>query len=88
MSVPARDVRGAISSHPLVLGDEVLKNLVEGRADMDVGIGVRRSVVQDEKRAFLRLGHEFPVKVHFTPHLQEAWFPFGQVGSHREIGLG
>jgi len=87
VGIPARDVGCAVASHPLVLGDEIFQDLVEGCADVDVGIGVGRAVVQDEKGAFRRLGHELPVKVHFGPHLQEARFPFGQVGPHWEIGL-
>ena len=53
MGVPSRDVGGLVAAHPLVLGNEVLEYLVEGGADVDVGIGVRWPVVKDEKRPSL-----------------------------------
>ena len=46
MAIPAWHVRGMKALHALDLEDEVLENLVEGMADMDMAIGVGRAVVQ------------------------------------------
>src|SRR3954452_17840988 len=55
VAVPAGDVVGIEAEHLLALGHEILEDLVEGRADMDVAIGVRRAVMQDEFGAACRL---------------------------------
>ncbi len=48
VTVPARHVRRAMSGHGLVAVDRILQGFIQGRADMHVAIGERRSVVQDE----------------------------------------
>ena len=50
VTVPARHVVGIEAEHLLALGHEILEDLVEGRADMDVAVGVGRAVMQHEFR--------------------------------------
>ena len=46
--VPARDIRRAVAFHRLVANDEVLEELVQGVADVNVAVGIRRAVVEYE----------------------------------------
>src|SRR5437773_4546532 len=48
VAVPPRHVGGEAPAHRAVLHNEVLQDLVERVADVDVAVGVRRPVVQDE----------------------------------------
>ena len=68
----------------LVFDDDVLEDFVQRGADMDVAIGKRRAVVQDE---FLRAGAgglDFFVKLGRLPFLQAFRFARHQIGLHRE----
>ncbi len=51
VAVPAGDVGGVMPEHGAGLDDEVLEDLVQGRAQVDVAVGVGRAVVEDERRA-------------------------------------
>ena len=51
VAVPARHVRRVEPGHRPVLDDDVLQDLVDGMADVDVAVGVGRAVVQHEARA-------------------------------------
>src|SRR5262245_52285779 len=48
VTVPTGNVRSASTSDAVRLDDDVLENLVERRADVNVPIGEGRAVVQDE----------------------------------------
>ena len=51
VAIPAGNVGRAFAAQGLILDDDVLENLVQRGADVDVAVGERRAVVQDE---FLR----------------------------------
>ena len=53
VAVPARHVVGVVAEHLLRAHDDVLEDLVERRADVDVAVGVGRAVVEDEARLAL-----------------------------------
>ena len=53
VAIPARHVGRAEAAQGFVFDDDVLENLVQRGADVDVAVGERRAVVQDE---FLRAG--------------------------------
>ncbi len=85
VAVPARHVDGVQAQHLLAAIDHVLQDLVEGRAHVQVAVGVGRPVVQDEflaARGRLALA---PVEVEPRPALQELRLTRRQVGPHREI---
>ena len=69
VAIPARHVRRAEAAQGFVFDDDVLENLVQRRADVDVAIGEGRAVVQDEFRsAPARCGLDFlvePAASHF-----------------------
>ena len=48
VAIPARDIRAQIAAHRLGFDHEVLEDLVQGRADVNVPVRVRGAVVQDE----------------------------------------
>ncbi len=50
VAVPARHIVGIVAEHLLRARDDVLQDLVERVADMDVAVGVGRAVMQDEFR--------------------------------------
>ena len=53
VTIPARDVRRVEAGHVVRLDDEVLEDLVERGADVDLAVGVRRAVMQQVfRRAF------------------------------------
>ena len=88
VAVPARNVVGVLADHLLLAVDHVLQDLVEGVADMDVGVGVGRAVMQDELRPPLGLAPQFLEQLHVRPALQDLRLALRQVAAHREIGLG
>src|ERR1700689_322387 len=55
---------------------------------MDVAVGVRRAVVEDEARPALAGGAQPPVKAEAVPALKDRRLLLRQAGAHREVGLG
>ena len=90
VAVPAGDVGGVMPEHGAGLDDEVLEDLVEGRAQVDVAVGVGRAVVEDEGRtavggALLEDALVEPVRLPLPDRLG---LLLGQGGLHGESGLG
>jgi hypothetical protein len=90
VAVPPRDVVRHLPEHVAVLDDEVLQDLVEGVADVDVAVGVGRPVVEHEALAAAGavLLHQPLEDLPLLPVLQDLRLPLGQVGLHGEIGPG
>ena len=86
VAIPARDVGRVFAADRLMLDDDVLEDLVQRGADMDVAIGERRAVVQDE---FLLAGAGFlnlAVEIGGLPFLQALRFARHQIGFHGKVG--
>ena len=66
---------------------EILQDLVQRVADVDVAVGVGRPVMQREFHAALRLGTQLLVKPDFVPALQQFRLEFWQPGAHRKLRL-
>ena len=88
MAVPARDVVAVLAQHLLGAAHQILEDLVEGVADMEVAVGVGWTVVQDEFRPPLALGAQPVVEAHLGPPLQQLRLLLGQAGAHGKVGLG
>ena len=88
MAVPAGDVIGVEAEHLLAPRHHVLEDLVERMPDMDVAIGVRRTVVEDESRPALRRRAQPAVEIATVPALEDFRLFLRQAGAHREVGLG
>ena len=87
VAVPARNVIGVLAAHALRANDDVLQDLVERVADVDVAIGVGRAVMQHEFRfSRARLAH-LPSQVGLPPMRQQFRLLLRQAGAHGEIGF-
>ncbi|MGY4467152.1 hypothetical protein ACVWWK_002834 [Bradyrhizobium sp. LB9.1b] len=87
VAVPARHVVGIEAEHLLALGDEILQDLVQRRADMDVAIGIGRAVMQHELVAALGALAQLLVEAHLVPALEDLRLALRQAGAHQEFGL-
>ena len=88
MAVPAGDIGRVVAAQRLALDDDVLEHLVDGMADMNRAVRVRRAIVQHELRAPFELLPNRGVQVLVGPALQLFGFALRQIGLHREGGLG
>ena len=90
VAVPTGNVGSVIAEHGARLDDEVLEDLVEGRAQVDVAVGVGRAVMEDERRApgGGPLLEDLLVKAVRFPLLDGLRLLLGQGGFHGESGLG
>ena len=87
VAVPTRHVRGEVPALGMAFVHEVLQHLVEGVADVDGAVGIRRAIVQDEGLAVLVLLENLFVDVLLLPLLKPFRLGCRQVASHREIRL-
>ena len=86
VAVPAGLVGRAEPSHALVLRDDVLEDLVERVADVDVAVRVGRAVMEQELRGVAPVLEHALVQPLLLPAPKRLRLPLGQVGPHRELG--
>ena len=85
VAIPARHIRRAKAGHRFRFHDEILEDFVERGAHVDVAIGERRPVMQDEE---LRLGARRLnplVEPRLLPRLEHLRLARGEVCLHRKI---
>jgi hypothetical protein len=70
----------------VVFDNDVLENLVQGRADVDITIGKGRSVVQDKLRRACAGRLDFLVEAGAVPLFQSLRFARHQIGFHGKAG--
>ena len=87
VAVPAGDVVGVVAGHLAGAVDDVLVDLVQRGADMDVAVRIGRAVVQDEFRPPARGGTQAGPQVHLLPAGEDLRLALRQVAAHREGGL-
>ena len=87
MAIPSGDVAHALAFERLVPVDEILEDLVQGVADVEVAVGVGRAVVQGEELGVLALG-DLLVHALVRPELLDGGLLGDRVGAHLEGGLG
>ncbi len=88
VAVPARHIVAVLAQHLLGAAHQVLQDLVERVADMEVAVGVGRAVMQHELGPALALGALALEQAHVGPALQELRLLLGQAAAHGEVGLG
>ena len=88
VAVPARDVVAVLAQHLLGAGHQVLQDLVERVADMEIPVGIRGPVMEHELRPALALGAQPVEQLHVRPALQELGLLLGQAAAHGKVGLG
>ena len=86
VAVVAGDEGHAEAGHRLRADHQVLQDLVERRAEVDLTVGVRRAVVQDERRRVLAPLLDLRVEVHGLPARDGLRLRGLQVRLHREPG--
>ena len=87
VAVPARNVVRIHALELTRLDDHVLEHLVDGVADVDLAIGVGRTVVQNEPfLAFAGFAQLF-IESAVVPLLDPPGLAPGQVATHRERGI-
>ena len=87
VAVPAGDVVGVVTGHLAGAVDDVLVDLVQRGADMDVAVRVGRPVMQDEQRPPGGGRAQLAPQVHGIPPRQDRGFLLRQVAAHRKAGL-
>ena len=88
VAVPARHVVGVLAQHLLGARDEVLQDLVQRMADVEMAVGVGGAVMQHELGTPLALRAQALEQVHVRPALQQLRLLLGEAGTHGEVGLG
>ena len=87
VSIPARDIRRLIPHHIARTDDEILENLVQGVAHVQIAVCIRRAVVQDEEWLALVLLHQFMIELCLLPVLKKTRLALGKTRTHRKICL-
>jgi hypothetical protein len=87
VAVPTREVGRVETRHATASDHDVLEDLVEGGAQVDVAVGVGWTVVQDEERPSLPGRPHLIVEVLPPPGLEPLGLRLWQVGLHREVRL-
>ena len=87
MAIPAGHIRGVVACHAPGLDNQVFHDLVQTGAEMDRARRIRRSVVEDEKRAALARREDAVVKPRFLPRGELLGLVLRQARLHGEIGL-
>ena len=88
VAVPARHVVRVVPEHLLRARDEILEDLVERVADVDVAIGVGRAIVEYEFGSSLGALAQLVVEAGFGPPLQHRGLHLREPGPHREWRFG
>ncbi|MEA3220667.1 MAG: hypothetical protein OZX49_01780 [Immundisolibacter sp.] len=87
VAVPAGHVGRVITIQRPGLDDDVLQDLVDRVADVDVAVGVGRAVVQHVARPIGAFATQAGVQVQFLPAGEDCRFALRQVAAHRELGV-
>jgi hypothetical protein len=88
VAVPTGHERAVMAAHPFGPQDDVLQDLVQGVAHMEMAVGVWRAVMQDIGGPTAGRRLHLLIELVVFPLLQEFRFALGQTGLHFELGLG
>ena len=85
VTIPAGDKRRAFAKHGLRFDHEILEDLVECCAHVDVAIGKGRPIMKNKQFSTLSRFLNLPVKACLLPRPEHLRFARGKVRLHREI---
>lgn len=85
MAIPARDIRCIEAGQIFRLDDDVLEDLVDRMAEVDLAVRIRRAVMQHEQRPPRGIGTQLRVEALALPALQHRRLALGQVAAHRKF---
>ena len=84
VAVPTRHVGSVETGQGARADDHVLDHLVHRVANVNIAVGIRRAIVQDELRATFADLPQLPVQVNAVPALQNLRLALWQTGLHRK----
>ena len=84
VAVPAGHVRSLIPFEGFLLDDHVFQDLVDGMADMNGTVGIRRTVMKNELLGVATLIKNAVDDLFLVPFTHPAGFAFGEIPAHRE----
>ena len=87
MAIPARDIGSMEPLHPLDLQNDIFQGFVQGVANMNMTIGIGRSIMQDIGRPLRGASLKAAIQVQFSPALEHLRLTLEQVCLHRKIGF-
>jgi len=87
VAVPAGNVEAIQTGHVLGLDDHVLDDLVHGRSQVDIAVGVGGAVMEDIDGAPLRGLANLVVDPHLLPAPEHVRLFLGKIGLHGKRGL-
>jgi hypothetical protein len=87
VAIPSRHIVGIKARHLARTGDDVLQDLVQRVADVEIAIGVRRAVMENVFGLSPALFAQLPVEPHVFPALQKDGFALGRPLSW-QVGFG
>ena len=89
VGIPAGNIVGFIAGHMLVADNDILQCLVQCMADMNLAIGIRRSIMKNKGRCAVlsSLFLSGMIEVMFLPEIHKARFLLRQIAAHGEIRL-
>ena len=87
MAIPARHVIGVKPGHLARAGDDVLQDLVQRMADVDVAVGIGRAVMKHEQRLASGLFAQTLIEPHGFPALENFRLLLGQTRLHGKVGF-
>ncbi|KJJ19384.1 hypothetical protein HMPREF3156_00766 [Neisseria sp. HMSC06F02] len=84
MAVPARHIRRVETGLGFAADNDVFEDFVDGMTDVDVAVGIRRAVVQDEFRTAFGDFAQFLIAFVLVPAFQPRRLALGEVAAHRK----
>ena len=87
VTIPARNVVRVIAAHLEGTCDHILEDLVQCVTNMNIAIGIGRTVMQHIERTVLCLFAQLLIEVHTLPAFNEKRFALWQARAHRKFGL-
>ena len=87
VAVPTRHIGRMEAGQQPRLDHDVLEDLVQRVADVDLAIGVGRTIVKDEFLAAFGMALQLSIKVAGFPLRQHRRFALGQIAAHRKLGF-
>src|SRR5262249_5016298 len=88
VAIPARDVRCVMARHGFRFDDQIFEDFVEASAQMDGACGIRRAIMQNEKRLSFTGGENSFVKIRVLPCSELLRLVLRQARLHGKVGFG
>ena len=82
VAVPTRDIRCIETGQRLRADDDVLENLIDRVANVDVTVGIGRTVVQNEARAPFRRFADLFIELLLLPVCDPLRLALGEIAAH------